>query len=235
MADRPSCLFKKITILVGDDEEPFIVDKGTLLASSDFFRKVFDTSLNIKDPEEVDLPDVKPRAFEIYLWWLRTGIFYIMEQDDVDDSAEEDELGIINDEEYSKWDECYMLGHLVQDCDFQDACIDLMQEKMISEDVHMLEMPDTVYGIDVILPAHRQFAVDTAAHLWGELTFNNLEEDDNSRVFIIDLLKYVSTKMRHNKVAKEKPKDFFKDIGCKYHAHVALNKPCYKKTHPAYK
>jgi len=41
--------------------------------------------------------------------------------------------------------------------------------------------------------------------------------------------------MRHNKVAREKPEDFFKDVGCKYHAHVALNKPCYKETHPAYK
>ena len=222
-----------ITVIVGLDEESFIVDKGTLLTSSEFFKKTLGTSLKNNGPEDVYLPDVEPRAFEIYLGWLETGYFYIMEKHDV----RENEFGeILNDDECWKWDECYKLGHVIQDCDFQDACIEWLQEKMISEeDYIMTHVPKTVYGIDDQVPAHRQFVVDIAAHLWTDRRFEEIEEDDCPPEYLMDILKHIGPKMRYDKVAQKEYEDFFKDVGCKYHAHVALNKPCYKKTHPVYK
>jgi len=222
-----------VTVRVGYEEISFTVDKSTLLISSELFKKGLDTLPNTDRLEVIDLPDAKPRAFEIYLGWLETGHFYIMEGNDV----RENNCGeMLNNDEFWKWDECYKLGYAIQDCGFQDACIDWLQEKIISEgDMIMIHVPETVYMIDDQVPAHCQLFVDIAAHLWGDWRFEEMEEDDYPSEFLMDLLKHVSKKMRHNKVAREKPEDFFKDVGCKYHAHVALNKPCYKETHPAYK
>ncbi|KAI4673609.1 uncharacterized protein J4E88_008665 [Alternaria novae-zelandiae] len=233
MADRPGRLHKMITVIVGLDEEPFIVDKGTLLTSSDFFKKTLGTSLKNNGPEEVYLSDAEPRAFEIYLGWLETGYFYIMEKNDVKES----EFGeILNDDECSKWDECYKLGHVIQDYDFQDACIDWLHEKIISDEHYiMTHVLETVYGIDDQVPAHRQLVVDVAAHLWTDKIFEEIEEDDYPPKYLMDILKQIGPKMRVAQVVEQDHEAFFQDVGCKYHAHVALNKPCYKNTHPAYK
>jgi len=176
-----------------------------------------------------------PRAFQIYLGWLDTGYFYITEDHDIDSPPQSDKHGCVFDGECKKWNECYALGHTIQDYDFQDACIDWAQEKMLFEKATMTYIPHVVYGIHDQLPAHRQFAVDVAAQFWTEDTFNILEEDSYSRAFMIDLLKSIGLKMRRRALAMEDHEEFFRDIGCKYHAHIALNKPCYKKIHPAYK
>ena len=224
-----------ITVIVGHYEEPFIVDKGTLLTSSDFFKKTLGTSLKNNGPEDVYLPDVEPRAFEIYLGWLETAIFYIMEEDDCVSGPAVDEFGSKVDDECNKWSECYTLGNVIQDCGFQDACIDWMQEKMISDEADMMDIPNIVYGIDGQLPAHRQFAVDTAAHGWSADLFDDLKEYGYSSEFVVDLLKYVGPKMRLNQAVEQDYKGFFENVGCKYHEHARLKKPCYKETHPAYK
>ncbi|KAI4923476.1 hypothetical protein J4E85_008514 [Alternaria conjuncta] len=234
MADRPSRLYKKITVIVGD-EDSFTVDKSTLLTSSEFFKKILGTSLKTNGPEEVDLPDVEPRAFGIYLGWLETGYFYITEENDLINSLISDDFGSIRDDECTKWNECYTLGHEIQDCGFQDACIDWILEKMISEDMIMLHVPLAVYEIGGKIPAHRKFAVDGVAHFWNDGDFEKLEDDKFPPKFILDLAKYMGSNMRHKHVAAEDDEKFFENVGCKYHAHVALNKPCYKKTHPAYK
>ena len=193
------------------------------------------TSLKINGPKEVKLPDVEPRAFEIYLGWLETGYFYITEEDDLVNSLIKDDSRNIKDDECGKWNECYTLGHAIRDCGFQDACIDWILEKMVSEDMIMLHVPLAVYEICDTIPAHRQFAVDGVAHFWYDDDFENMEDDKFPPKFVLDLAKYMGSNMRHRNVAAEDNKEFFRDIGCKYHAHVALNKPCYKKTHPAYK
>ncbi|KAI4648979.1 uncharacterized protein J4E78_008496 [Alternaria triticimaculans] len=227
-------LYKRITVLVGNDES-FTVDKSTLLTSSEFFKKTLGTSLKTNGPEEVDLPDAKPRAFEIYLGWLETGYFYITEEHDIDSPPQSDKNGCILDGECNKWNECYTLGNVIQDCGFQDACIDWIQEKMISDEADLMNIPDIVYGIDDRLPAHRQFTVDIAAHCWSSSVFGDLKEDRYPSEFMIDLLKYVGPKLRLSQVVEQDYKVFFENVGCKYHEHARLKKPCYKETHPAYK
>ncbi|KAI4682735.1 uncharacterized protein J4E84_007199 [Alternaria hordeiaustralica] len=231
-----SCrLHKMITVLVGHEEDSFTVDKSFLLTSSEFFKKTLETSPKTNGPEEVDLPDVEPRAFQIYLGWLETGYFYITEEDDLVNNSIEDDPGTIDDDECRKWNECYTLGHAIRDCSFQDACIDWILEKMVFEDMIMLHVPLAVYAICDKIPAHRQFAVDGVAHLWDDDDFENLEDEKWPSKFILDLAKYMGSNMRHKNVADEDYEKLFENIGCKYHAHVALNKPCYKKTHPAYR
>ncbi|KAI4690366.1 hypothetical protein J4E81_007519 [Alternaria sp. BMP 2799] len=235
IADRPSHPLKKITVLVGKDSESFTVDKDILSGSDLFKKKNLDVLPKTDRPNSVNLPDVKPRAFIIYLWWLETGIFYMLEEDDVASPAVIDEDGFTEDKELNKWSECYILGNAIQDCGFQDACIDWIQEKMLSEGVSIVCVPGAVYGTDDQLQAHRQFVVDLVAHVWPASIFNDFTEENCPAEFMIDLVKYIGQKMRQGEVAVEEYEDFFKDVGCKYHAHVALNKPCYKKTHPAYK
>ena len=226
-------------------EKVFPVDKKLLRTSCTFFdsqplAKKGKTAV----PNQVTLPDTTGRAFRIYLAWLQTGCFYIAGKDPDDSPLSEDEpVDYPNHDvldasglEYQKWYECYELGHKIEDVGFLHACIDLSQEMIISCK-YMVVVQSRVYRLDRSHSAHRKFAVDIAAHLWKPVTFTLVKPGYDYRVrFFEDLLVYFGTEERKKCRSMFKPaKTFFKDAGCTYHAHVALNKPCYKETPPAYK
>jgi hypothetical protein len=225
-----------ITVLVGEDSTAFTVEKHVLLQSSKFFKAASDQSSKSVRRNEVKLLDKTPRSFGIYLKWLRDGYFYTREDTDVDDPPTLDNEGSLGDEEFNKWEECYRLGHYLQDCSFKDACIDLLQEKMVTEDTYMFELAATIYANTSAPSTHRNFAIDVVAHFWDEDGFGDIREDDSPYEFLGDLIKYIGPAMRREELGEEEEKEmFFRYAGCKYHEHVALNEPCYKKTHPAFK
>ncbi|KAI4707138.1 hypothetical protein J4E89_008077 [Alternaria sp. Ai002NY15] len=244
VAERPSLQSDITTVIVGTLSKVFPVDKKLLRTSTTFFdNQPLAKKGKAAVPNQVTLPDTTGRAFRIYLSWLQTGYFYIVGEDPDDTPLSEDEpRDHFNDDamspsgvEYEKWYECYKLGHNIKDVGFQDACIDLSQE-MITSGKDMVVVQSRIYNIDDGHSVHRKFAVDIAAHLWKPVTFHLVPQYNYPRHFTEDLLQYFGQEERKKCRSMEQPAEtFFKDVGCKYHAHVALKKPCYKETHPAYK
>jgi hypothetical protein len=75
---------KIATVLVGKDKQKYTFSEDRLCSGSEFFRQQFNNEEN-DDHTKIQLPNAKPRSFEIYLKWLHSGYFYITEDDDVDD------------------------------------------------------------------------------------------------------------------------------------------------------
>ena len=232
------------TVIVGALAKVFPVDKKLLRTSCTFFdNQPLAKKGQIAVPNQVTLSDTTGRAFRIYLAWLQTGCFYIAGEDTDDLSLSDDDFLDHADEdamspsgvEYEKWYECYKLGHHIKDVGFQDACIDLAQE-MITSGKDMVVVQSRIYNIDDGHSVHRRFAVDIAAHLWKPVTFHLVPQYNYPRHFTEDLLQYFGQEERKKCRSMQQPAEtFFKDVGCKYHAHKGLKEPCYKETHPAFK
>ncbi|KAK3658475.1 hypothetical protein LTR56_001886 [Elasticomyces elasticus] len=58
-----------MTILVGKDKAPFIVHTKTLRAKSDFLNAAFQREWLEGQTKVVNLPEVKPKIFELYVTW----------------------------------------------------------------------------------------------------------------------------------------------------------------------
>lgn len=230
--------------MVGSKFREFNVNKSILRTSCTFF----DDQLVAKKgknagSKQVRLPDNTIRAFELYLGWLQTGRFYIVAEEDADSPLFGDEpvdhsdhVGISPSEvEREKWYECYMLGHKIQDLDFQDACIDLAQKKIVSDNEDMMIAATRFYKTSRTDSAHRKFAVAIAAHLWDRERFLFVPKSDYPKQFLEDLVAYMGPWLRVDRLRAASVQTFSKYAGCKYHAHVALNKPCNKETHSAFK
>lgn len=248
-----------ITVLVGKKSKAFNIDRSILRTSCTYFEDQAFTKKgkNVK-PRQVKLPDTTVRAFEIYQAWLQTGGFYIMEEEeapsspstnptmandravrsDKEDDAAESRLKKAHkahaEEESAKWRECYMLGNAIKDNGFQDACIDLAQEKMISESGKIMDLVKCIYEAKSTWSERRKFVVDTAAHLWKGEAFEWVRCENYHRDFLEDMMKYVGPKMRKEILKRQFAAAFFRDAGCKYHDHNRRG-DCYKETHPAYK
>jgi hypothetical protein len=227
---------ESITVLVGLPSKAFTVEKSVLLTSSAFFENSLAKQDKKAAPNEVKLPDNTAQAFDIYLAWLQNGCFYIVEEEQVDHSLKRKNLVLGLTPESIKWDECYKLGHSLQDCDFRDACIDWAQEKMISDKKADKYLHRAIYATRIVRLPHRKFAVDVATYLWDESMFDDTPFSYTQPKFHRDLLNYMGKETRSGTLLQVKDfEKFFKDAGCKYHEHVALDKPCYKKIHRAYK
>ncbi|KAI4639370.1 hypothetical protein J4E93_009198 [Alternaria ventricosa] len=167
IVERPSLKSEPITVLVGKKLKAFNVDRSILRTSCTYFDdQAYTKKGKNAKPKQVKLPDITVRAFEIYQAWLQTGGFYIMEEeeaptppstnpplandralrsdkeDDATESRLKKEREARADEEAAKWRECYLLGHAIEDNGFQDACIDLAQEKMVSESGKMMDLTE---------------------------------------------------------------------------------------------
>ncbi|KAI4619188.1 uncharacterized protein J4E87_007776 [Alternaria ethzedia] len=244
ISERPSLQSDTTTVFVGRLSRAFPVDNKLLRTSCDFFH---DQPLTKKGKhagsKQVRLPDNTIRAFELYLGWLQTGCFYIVAEEDADSPLSDyepvdhsDRVGISPSEvEREKWYECYLLGQNIQDHNFQDACIDLAQEKIASGNQDMMIAACRFYKTSPIDEAHRKFAVTVAAHLWNTERFELVTRIDYPKMFLEELVAYIGPRLRLVTVPEASKQTFFKNAGCQYHAHTTLKKPCYKETHPAFK
>ena len=193
------------------------------MKSSQFFKSTLDAPSKKTPSKEIKL-DNTAQSFEIYLKWLHSGYFYIVE--------EKDDHG--TDNAYMKWEECYGLGHELQDWSFKDACIDLAQETVISGNRHFNDLSYPIYTTSPAPQAHKTFAIHLAAHLWWDSDFRRIPDTESPVEWLVDLIAYMGPKMRHSELTEiEKAEEFFKNVGCKYHAH-GPNTPCYKKTNIPY-
>jgi len=233
-----------ITVIVGQRSRAFNVNKSILRISCTYFDdQILAKKGKNAGSKEVRLPDSTIRAFVLYLGWLQTGCFYIVDEDDDSHAPDDEPVDHADREdmdpsevEREKWYECYMLGHMMRDVGFQDACIDLAQEKIASGDDDMMIAATRFYTkISVPYRGHRDFAVAIAAHFWDRQRFEYVPNFDYPTQFVKDLVAYIGPPLRVRGIPAASVQNFFKNVGCKYHAHTTLKKPCYKGTHPAFK
>jgi hypothetical protein len=107
----------------------------------------------------------------------------------------------------------------------------MAQDKMISEDTCLFDRDKAIYPHSASYSPHRDFAVEVAAHNWETQVFANVPDDDNDHApeFLMDLVAYMGIKARSGEIVKEDTlADFFEDVGCKYHEHSIVMRPCYK-------
>ena len=113
-----------VTLLVGDEEERFVLDKTLLSAQSEFFAKAFSSDFQEKNGV-MKLPEEDADLFQKFVRWLYTGLI-----DPIFDAADEENgdgckqkaalLGAIS---------LYMLGEKWLILDLMQSCWDIMREE----------------------------------------------------------------------------------------------------------
>ncbi|KAF2124791.1 hypothetical protein P153DRAFT_400871 [Dothidotthia symphoricarpi CBS 119687] len=228
MADGPGFWSTIITVLVGEDEEvkKFLVHQDQLTISSEFFKKALSGDWEESSTRTVQLPETDVTAFGIYVKWLYSGKFYIMEDNDKSDKDEDD---LIPDHELDKWHSCYVLGSFLQDLDFKDALIDMLIEKARLELAFSIHLVESVYDFSLATSPHRELVVHAVAHVWPNPFFQIKVLKEQPAEFLADLLVYIGPPAKLRIFQAQSVNDFFKDLKpCRYHEHTLNNSPCYK-------
>jgi hypothetical protein len=214
-------------VLVDKQKYRFRVHEEHITSSSEFFKKAMSGNWKEKEARQVKLPDTTLRAFEIYVAWLYTSLFYITDDNDCE-NEDQDKNALIPDEEFNKWKECYTLADFVLDDDFKDALIDVLMDKMNTEGSYWYDVARLIYPHTGAESPHRQFAIDCAVKLWDSEDFDRFAEEECPVDFKDDLIMAMGANLRDG-LDKERVKEFVGDIEpCQYHEHTAKNTPCYK-------
>ena len=98
-----------IVVLVGENEEPFIVHEAPLHANSGFFEAALSKDWQESKERRVKLPAEEPKYFKTYVQWVYGHRLYI---------------GATEHANYLILSHLYSLGGRLADCDFQDAVLD---------------------------------------------------------------------------------------------------------------
>ncbi|KAK3079201.1 hypothetical protein LTS18_005489 [Coniosporium uncinatum] len=123
-AKRLELTSESIKVLVGKDETPFIVQKSTLCASSDFFAAALKPEWKEAKERTIRLPEQSVETFEIYLQWLNSGNI----------ATQQDEKAK-HYKEYLQLIHAYALGDTLQDTAFVDALTDCFIAKAVKTSV----------------------------------------------------------------------------------------------------
>jgi hypothetical protein len=229
VAEEPSFDSEPITVIVGEDKKKFFVHESHIRSSSEFFDRAMNGDWKEKATRTIDLPEIDPRAFSVYLKWLHSGQFFIREADDLDLDCDDAEC--MGDGEWSKWSASYKLGSYLMDGDFRDAFIDMAIEKMREEDHYNVDLPSDIYIYSPEGSNHRKLALDIALHSWTDSEFKLVAQREHGVDFLTDLVAALGPKLRIGLEGMSTWEFFSENIDtCRYHEHTLLGeeKPCYK-------
>lgn len=205
----------------------FFAHEAIVSDSSGFFKKALEDDWAEGATRTVNLPDVCPSSFPIYVDWLYTGRFCLSAQHDM--RPRED--GAINDKEWGRWALCLELGDFLQDTSFKDALIDIAIEKMSYDDTYSLDVPNDIYRLTKADSPYRRLTLDIAVSMWDEEDFSGSIDQGYPIDFTADLLSAMGKKIREGVVNKS-PREFFENVNaCKYHEHTLTKTLCYKTKH----
>lgn len=111
-----------ITVLVGENEQQFIVHKNTICDKSKFFEAACSSGRWKEGKEKlVRLPEVDPEAFRVYVHWVYTG--------KVSPEVEWGHADLNCAEKQVTYTEAYIIGDVLDDNDLRKHVIDTMIEK----------------------------------------------------------------------------------------------------------
>lgn len=104
-----------MSVVVGPEKQIFMAHERVLLRSSSFFTKTLTGEREESDNCTVNLPEVEPDMFAVYLHWLYSGVIAVRT---IDDDIEDLELA-----------KAYVLGNALEDTSFQNEVIEAIIEK----------------------------------------------------------------------------------------------------------
>lgn len=220
-----------MVVLVGPDEEKIYVHKAIFGFSSDFLK-------NILKPQwkkggrnsrttEIALPDVHPASFRIYVNWLYTSRFNI-----IDKTGGTQQLmpkgSVTTDHDWTTLRQCFELADFLQDSDYKDALIDLFIQKMTDENKYFEELPNFIYPLTHAQSPARKLAVDVAVKMWNVETYQRVGKADYPAEFLADVVTKLGSRIRFEMINEHGADVFFEDVECEYHEHTLTNSLCYK-------
>lgn len=115
-----------ITVVVGSEQQKFIVHRDVLTKSSTFFQCAIKPSWTRSRDRQIKMPDQDVTAFEIYINWLYSGTIDLWKDGDVTSTYKNDR-GKTYEEEGSRYFRIihsFVLGDYVNDDGFCNALID---------------------------------------------------------------------------------------------------------------
>jgi hypothetical protein len=217
-----------ITIVVGEDKKKYFVHESHIRSSSEFFDRAMNGDWKEKATRVIDLPEIDPSTFSVYVKWLYSGQFFITGADDL--FLYNDDAGNLHDEEWTKWSASYKLGSYLMDGDFRDALIDMAIEKVREQEVYFYNnLHNDIYAYSTQGSNHRKLALDVTLHSWTDSEFRLVAQNAHEVDFLTDLVAALGPKL-HIEYTRTW-ESFSKDIDtCRYHEHTVLGegKLCYK-------
>jgi hypothetical protein len=177
---------------------------------------------------EISLPDVDAASFSIYVNWLYTGRFKIINSTGGIQQLMS-EGSATTDDELTTLRQCFELADFLQDSDYKDALIDIFIEKMSATDEYLEDLPKFIYPLTHAQSPARKLAVDVAVNMWNEKTYQGVDKAGYPAEFLADVLTKLGSKIRRFDIIYEYgPSIFFEEVGCEYHEHTLTNSLCYK-------
>ncbi|KAK3063297.1 hypothetical protein LTS18_001578 [Coniosporium uncinatum] len=177
---------ESIKVLVGKEETPFIVQKSTLCASSDFFAAALKPQWKEALERTIRLPEQSVKVFEIYLQWLHSGNIATQQDEEAKHCKE-----------YLQLVHAYALGDTLQDTAFVDALTDCFIAKAVKTSVYPgLGVIDSPYKHTSDKSPARKLMVDM--YVW-EASGNGLWFGDRelaNKDFLYDCLEAISAKRK---------------------------------------
>ncbi|PCH00554.1 BTB/POZ [Penicillium occitanis (nom. inval.)] len=143
-------------VLVGAEKKLFSVHEKLIRASSQFFDRAMSGAWLESAQRTIQLPEDEAEIFGIYVHWLYYGTLPVCSNDS----------GLPENHEYLKLVKAYTLGNKLMDMGFQNAAIDAIVEKSISEEDGTRWYPVT----EVV-----------------EFAYNNTRNSDPIRQLLVDL------------------------------------------------
>lgn len=217
---------RMITVRVGENEKQRIFDihENPLSKHSSFFEAAL-TPERWKEQEDrsVALPEHDVEAFEIWKHFVYSGAVFSQGQDDV---SEEYEQGVF-DGEYDRLTNCWVLGEMLGSTSFKDAITDALVSKKTSEEMHPIDLHETIWPASPRHSGMRQLLLDIAVWEWEAPHVEKLSEGDQASSEFYFCLAQAFFVAKGKDLLEGMPPYNDEDT-CQYHDHVAEGKPCYK-------
>lgn len=212
-------------MLVGEDEQKFVVHKNIICKSSDFFRSACSGEWLEAQEKTVRLPERDPISFGVYLGWLYTS--------EID--ARDENVGDVStpgltysadmpDGEYDaligRLIDVYSLGDMLQDDGFRNAVVDDIIR--FSEATNSLPSGLWIHGIWDLVPRRSKLARLLVDYYAADYTCFSEDVEKIPESFVREIAK-VCVEERAMLLDKRKPRNRPK---CFYHDHKSKTDEC---------
>lgn len=193
--------------------------ENLICSSSDFFKKAVQGGWKESEERLVQLKSDSPDVFSVYLHWL---YYHTL-------PVQIDEPGLAGNAEYMQLANAFILGDMLQDGSFQDAVMDAMMDKTVSEAADGRKW----YPVGPVI----------------RLIYENTLGSSKARLFLVDMYTFYGHGfwLLDWAVQEDLPKEFLLDLAvslldkrprpqsgglvqesCRYHQHKPDISACYK-------
>lgn len=222
-----SFVAKPVTVVVGegDSATTFYIHEEAAKAHSDFLAAALHKGWKEAEDKVIKLPEDNAGLFNIFVRFVHTGRVYCAEEGDVSEKN-----GVSRDQEWSRLTKSWLLGDKLGSTSFKDAIIDALIEKILTVRFTPTWLHATVYMYlgTASNSGLRRLGVDVAVWKWSHQDMCEAETGTWHQFF-----KDVAIRFQGLSEADRKGlPPFCGPASCKYHEHVAADKPCYKTLFP---